>query len=199
MTDQVDDGVGVEETKLGTSLRRAPSAVAEPREQNLVLPAPTSGIVVGHVGIDIVGMSAEIVSVRSLAGSLDPLLFRLEFLTLGPGGEFFSRGLLPLCFKVPGCRLVAVLLRLAPRCIGRDCGSTPHDDDSTRHGGGDNDNDHDDDDNGHVHKPYTTSGFTMVAGASRAARTGTKRWGETAIVRRERRYGLPNARRTHGA
>jgi hypothetical protein len=152
MTDQVDDGVGVEETKPGTSLRRAPSAVAEPQERNLVLPAPTSGIVVGHVGIDSVGTSAEIVSVRSLAGSLDPLLFRLQLLTLGPGGEFFSRGLLPLCFKVPGSRLVAVLLRLAPRCIGRDCGSTPHDDDSTRHGGDGNDNDHDDDDNGHIHE-----------------------------------------------
>jgi len=118
----------------------------------LVTGAPTSRIVIGHIGVDRVGTGLEIVSVRSLAGSLDPLLFCLELLTLGPGGEFLSLGLLPLCFKVPSSRLVAVFLRLAPPLFGRDRRPAPHDDDSTRHDGDDNDSDHDDDNSGHVHE-----------------------------------------------
>jgi hypothetical protein len=131
----------------------------------------TSGTVIAQVGVDGVGAGIEIVSFRPLAGSLDPLLFCRELLTLGPGGELVSFGLLPLGFKVPSSRFVAVVLRLAPPLIGLDGGPTPHDDDSTRHDGDSNDNDHDDDDSGHVDKTYISSGFTMATdNASRAAR-----------------------------
>lgn len=142
--------------------RRSPSASAELQELNVVPPALTSGTVIGQVGVDGVGAGIEIVSFRSLAGSLDPSLFCRELLTLGPGGEFVSFGLLPLCFKVPSSRVVAVVLRLAPPLIGLDGGPTPHDDDSTRHDGDSNDNDHDDDDSSHVDETYTSCGFTMA-------------------------------------
>src|SRR5215217_6696264 len=79
-----DGSVNTAPERRPTCSRRPPSALAELEEPTFGPLAPTSRTVIGHIGVDRVGTGLEIVSVRSLVGSLDPLLFRLELLTLGP-------------------------------------------------------------------------------------------------------------------